>query len=236
MIHYFDSGETYDSGILYDGSADPMKRMDLRLAQNATGLTPSEFASAFQLNVDGVAAHVATFTNQDPTSVECQACIDDLVDAIMDVGTTVALLAQKRQIRDAKFALAKAKRKALAGYVEGKADGDASIVLLANFDLAKAPTPSAPLPMPKVDGNKLVTGEDEGTALGTWEKVEGAHGFEVQVTLSADLGPWVHYKIVTKPEVEVTGQTSGQKRWTRVRAFNDLGEGPWSDPACAMIP
>ncbi len=28
---------------------------------------------------------------------------------------------------------------------------------------------------------------------------------------------------------------SGQKLWVRVRAVNDLGPGPWSDPVCCMI-
>ena len=47
---------------------------------------------------------------------------------------------------------------------------------------------------------------------------------------------WSAGVFVSRPRVKLTGLTSGQKRWMRVRAINDQGPGSWSDPSCRMIP
>jgi hypothetical protein len=47
---------------------------------------------------------------------------------------------------------------------------------------------------------------------------------------------WVQADVVSEPKIRLTGLTSGQKRWVRVRGVNRLGHGPWSDPVCRMIP
>jgi hypothetical protein len=47
---------------------------------------------------------------------------------------------------------------------------------------------------------------------------------------------WETRDVVTEPLLELLGLPSGQKRWVRVRAINNVNKGPWSDPACCTIP
>jgi len=49
-------------------------------------------------------------------------------------------------------------------------------------------------------------------------------------------GSWAHALTTTKSSVTITELASGKKRWLRVRAIGALGAGPWSDPACCMVP
>jgi hypothetical protein len=46
----------------------------------------------------------------------------------------------------------------------------------------------------------------------------------------------MHEVTATVSHHHFVGKTSGQKLWTRVRAVNKLGPGPWSDPACCTVP
>ena len=109
------------------------------------------------------------------------------------------------------------------------------LIQMAGFDVAAPPQPAQP--MPKVNALALTTGDDDGTGDAVWSSVPGVKSYEVQV--SADpptANSWQHYSTVTRSREAIKTQPSGQKRWMRVRAVNTLGPGPWSDPACAMMP
>ncbi|HEY0552537.1 MAG TPA: hypothetical protein VGF13_23255, partial [Verrucomicrobiae bacterium] len=74
----------------------------------------------------------------------------------------------------------------------------------------------------------------DGAGLGEWDPAVGNKSYEVEISASAT-GPFTFYRVVTAARVEITGQPSGQKLWSRVRAVNAVGPGPWSDPASCMI-
>jgi hypothetical protein len=64
-----------------------------------------------------------------------------------------------------------------------------------------------------------------------------ADAYEVQVSTDPiTANSWTPAPSVSVTETRVVGLPSGTKRWVRVRAFNRLGAGSWSDPACRMVP
>lgn len=125
--------------------------------------------------------------------------------------------------------------RAQGGYVLGVAMAADNPALVADGGFALVQAPSPTQPMGKVSGNMLTPGENDGTGRGKWDREPGAKSYEVE-TAANPAGPWTHSQTVTGTHAEFTGQTSGQKLWSRVRAINKLGPGPWSDPACCTIP
>ncbi len=115
------------------------------------------------------------------------------------------------------------------------AKGDASIILLAAMDVALPPGP--PPPMTKVAGVTFAAGGDEQSGAADWESVYGARYYDVETSTNPnDPALWKEYDSTPTVGLELTDLTSGQKLWVRVRAVNSVEKGPWSDPACAMIP
>ncbi len=206
--------------------------MNPRIAQNTAGMPVADFPAVFQINIDAVEAHPLVFTDPDPTILACQEANDALTAKLERISALEMELAMTRVERDELYKAALAARVQLAIYVMGVAKGDPAIMLLAGFVLAAPPGP--PQPMPKVLANKLTALEVDGAGLGEWDPTFGAKSYEVSIAADAN-GPWAFYKVVTEARVEITGQPSGQKLWSRVRAVNKLGPGPWSDPACCMI-
>lgn len=65
----------------------------------------------------------------------------------------------------------------------------------------------------------------------------GARFYELEVSTNPnDLALWKPRGNTSTVGLQFMGLTSGQKLWVRVRAVNSVDQGPWSDPACAMIP
>jgi hypothetical protein len=114
-----------------------------------------------------------------------------------------------------------------------------------NFDAVKLQSlgleirsPGTPLqPCDTVTGLLTSTGDDEGAMLGKWPRQLQANGYEVQTSPDPILpNSWSAGVFMSRPRVKLENLPSGQKRWMRVRAINDLGPGSWSDPSCRMIP
>ena len=80
-------------------------------------------------------------------------------------------------------------------------------------------------------------GEDDGSASADWDSMFRSRTYEVQLT-SDPMNPllWATHEITMATSRLFTGLPSGQKRWVRVRAINNVNKGAWSDPACCTIP
>ena len=64
-----------------------------------------------------------------------------------------------------------------------------------------------------------------------------AKTYEIQLTTADPLvGPWETKARPTASTETITGLTSGQRVWVRVRGIGTKGEGPWSDPATKIVP
>jgi hypothetical protein len=126
----------------------------------------------------------------------------------------------------------------ITGYVnsmESHTQFDAVKLSSLGLPLRSAPTP--PQPCGTVANLVTSTGDDDGAMSAKWSRQAQALSFEVQISPDpATPTSWTHAMTVTRPRAKVTGLPSGQKRWMRVRAVNDLGPGSWSDPSCRMIP
>ena len=188
--------------------------------------------AVFQINIDAVGANPTVFTTPNPTLVFCQAKNDALSAKLARIEELKSELAMTRVECAECLSAALAARGQFAIYVAGVANGNAATMLFAGFQLALPPGP--PQPMPKVLGNILNPLQVDGAGLGEWDPTIGAKSYEVEISTSAS-GPYTFYRVVTAARVEITGQPSGQKLWSRVRAVNAVGAGPWSDPACCMI-
>jgi hypothetical protein len=66
--------------------------------------------------------------------------------------------------------------------------------------------------------------------------VERARSYQVQYTTNAQSGPWADGRVYTSTRgIKISGLERGKDYWVRVRAIGANGEGPWSDPATAMV-
>lgn len=116
------------------------------------------------------------------------------------------------------------------------AKGDGALLQLAGFTLAASthsPTPGVSQPL-----NVILNG---GTMPGSLDAKcnpdPNAKTYEWQTTTGDPVtGTYVTFKATTAAKVTITGLTSGQRVWVRVRAIGTHGEGPWSDPAMKIVP
>ena len=92
--------------------------------------------------------------------------------------------------------------------------------------------------MPKPESVTATVGDNDGEIDGAWNRIYGAKSYEVQSSPDpiGDNNGWVHAFTATRSSGTLAGLPSGKKRWLRVRAIGAQGPGPWSDPACCMVP
>lgn len=236
MPSYYDSpGLLYDSGVTYDGDGPTTggKKVPAEVAYNLKGLEPREVLTKIKNAHDAVLAHAATFPTPNPTLASVLAA-HDAASALLDsIDAKEQELEMLRTQRDAAIAAAVEKYRGLGSFVENKAAGNPAVIQEGGYDVAQPR--GATLPMPQVQNNVVTAGDNDGEADGSWDAVKGRGSYELQ-SASAATGPWAHQATVTASNYHFTGKPSGQKLWTRVRAINKFGPGPWSDPACCTVP
>ncbi len=118
----------------------------------------------------------------------------------------------------------------------GTDESRAAAVVSAGYTVVDATTPVGP--MPKVENVKVTQGDADATLDAGWDPiVRGLQTFVVEATLDpAALTGWFQAGLTKKSTLTITGLTSGQRYWVRVRAIGAAGPGPWSDPATKVAP
>lgn len=145
-------------------------------------------------------------------------------------------LAGLKAARDADHDALKVEQTALSKAVEAKAKGDAVILAASGFPLAVAASQSTE-PPGAVFNFTLTQGDMEGALDGSHDRPARAVNFEVQITtLDPVAGPYQTVLSPTSSSWQLSGLTSGQRVWVRVRANGANGPGPWSDPATKIVP
>jgi hypothetical protein len=119
--------------------------------------------------------------------------------------------------------------------MEIHADYDAAKLLSLGLPLRADPVP--PQACDTVIGLVTRTGDDDGVVSARWKSQSQAIYYEIQLSVDP-ITPtsWVLAGTSPRARFTASGLPSGQKRWLRVRAVNDLGAGSWSDPSCRTIP
>jgi hypothetical protein len=207
-----------------------------RIALNISKLSPLQLAAKLQVSLTAIAADTTTFTGATALLALGNTKYQTLADSDGLVESLKMQLAQARWARQQAYDdVATLFSNDLAGYVATIAKGEEDTILAAGLDVAQ-PRGASPA-MTKVLGVVLFAGVDDGTGTVEWEPMYRSRTYEVQLSSNpTDPALWETVDIVTDPQLQLAGLPSGQKRWARVRAINNVNKGPWSDPACCTIP
>ena len=224
----------YDSDVYYDAPLGKISMPKAKIAKNSSKLNAAQLAPKIQGSLTAVAANASTFTGATTLLATGNTVVSELTASDTAVVAADVQAAQAREVRDMKLDEAQDYYDELVRYVDNIAKGDASIILLAAMDVALPPGP-APA-MTKVESVTFVLGGDEQSGAADWNSVFGARYYDVETSTNPnDSTLWKSYDSTSKVGMKLTGLTSGQKLWVRVRACNSVDKGSWSDPACAMI-
>lgn len=205
-----------------------------RVKTGVGGLTIAGLMQYLQ-NLITAATGNANVPTPTPTLTALQTLLDDGATKINAVEASDAHTIMLRTERDAHMDLVRVAITQFIAYAEAACGFDA--VKLQSLGLTLRSPATSLQPCGTVLGLLTAVGDNDGQLVGDWTKEEEAEAYEVQSSPDP-ITPtsWVHAATVIGPAVVVTGLTGGQKRWLRVRAINRISEGPWSDPACRMIP
>ena len=185
--------------------------------------------------VEAKAAQVPGFPNPNPKQVELLAARDAAI------AKETARGAKEAELKTANLELQAADDRldaaitSHAGQTEEVTNGDPAKITLLGYTVSGAPQPVGP--MPKPENLAATIGDNDGELDVSWNRIYGSKSSEVQSSPDPITdNSWVHALTTTKSSVTVAGLPSGKKRWLRVRAIGAQGPGPWSDPACCMVP
>lgn len=148
----------------------------------------------------------------------------------------LATLASAKVARDATMDNLRRELISVAAAVESEAKGNAVMLAASGFTLASDPVQTTQPPAQVL--NLAVTGGDgEGELDLTCDPVDGARSYEVETSpLPPPNATWTRVHQGTTSKASLSGLTSGQRLWIRVRAIGVKGPGAWSDVATKTVP
>lgn len=124
----------------------------------------------------------------------------------------------------------------LISAIESEAKGDTAMLAASGYPLATESTQSTSPPA-QIHNLNLTAGDNEGSVDLSYDPDSLAKTYEVQITTTDPVaGPWLTKDQPTSSSTTLTGLTSGQRVWARVRGIGSNGPGPWSDPATKIVP
>lgn len=145
-------------------------------------------------------------------------------------------LVELKTARDNRTDELRASISTLAKAVEVKTGGVEEEMMKSGIEIAAGKTVLSG-PPDRVMNLNITAADQDGALDGSHDPVDHVLTYEVQLTTVDDMtGP---YTTVLKPSSsswKLTGLTSGQRVWVRVRATSSQGDGPWSDPMSKIVP
>lgn len=177
----------------------------------------------------------ANFATPKPSLLALTAAAEGAEYAMNAVAVAKTVLDEKLLARDAaQTALIQAFEQEGA-YVQSESGGDEAKIISSGFGVRGAP--SATGPVGQVQNLALSEGDMPGSLDSQWDPVANKNSYEVGLTTVDPVnGPYAQVATPTASKVSLTGLTSGQRVWVRVRAIGAAGPGPWSDPATKIVP
>ena len=148
----------------------------------------------------------------------------------------LATLAALKVARDATVDALRKELNSVAAAVVSEAKGNAVMLAASGFTLASAPVQTTQ-PPGQVLNLAVTGGDDEGELDLTCDPVGGARSYEVETSLLAPpAAVWTKVHQGTTSKASLSGLTSGQRLWIRMRAIGVKGAGAWSDVATKTVP
>ena len=209
----------------------PKKMAKLRTA--LASLKPETQTAKMVAVRDGLTTHAATFSTLAVSLVDYTAKVKEITDNAAAIVANDALGESLRLERTKLLGEGRLMYEQNAGSVSGKCGDDAAMAVLSGYELFAAPAPAGPLA--QVQNLSATTGDDPGEADLQHNPVPGAVAYETQCSPNGNTD-WKYLSTVGVSKQTVTGQTSMTMCWFRTRAIRGTEQGPWSDPATALIP
>jgi hypothetical protein len=236
----YDSGQTFDSGVLYDAVSppQPIRRMQkVKVKLDLKSKSDSDLLTFSQAHVSAMTAN-DNFTTPLPDETSYLAVQTAYSTALGDFNTKQAAAKQATTVKDTARLALEGMISQRGNYVEltaAGADDPAAVIESAGFSVKSAKTPAA---VPVMVSNLSITGGDNAGELDLqWDPANGAKTYDVELSPEPITSTsWVAHPSVTKSKAVILGLTSGAKMWARVRGVGPGGTGAWSDPATKIVP
>ena len=236
----YDSGATFDSGVLYDAIVlpQPRKRMaKIKVRLNLDSRSDSDLLTFAQGHVAAMTGN-ANFTTPLPATADFATALTAYQTALGNFTTAQAAAKQATTDKDTARAALETLLTGRGNYVELTANAAAdpsSVIESAGFSVrAAAAAPQMPDPVANLS---ITAGDNAGELDLQWDPANGAKSYEVQTSPEPMTATsWVSQSSVTKSKAAITGLTSGVKMWARVRGVGPGGTGAWSDVATKIVP
>jgi hypothetical protein len=220
----------YNTGLRYG------QLLVTHMARAKSGVSYLTIAGLIQFlkNLITAATGNANLPTPNPTLAALQTLVDDGEDKISAVEAADDECAMLRADRDEHMDKIRLAIAQFIAHAEAATGFDAVKLQSLGLEIRSTGTPLQPCVAPL--GLVATVGDDEQEMRVKWPNQPQADSWIVQTSPDPILpNSWVQATVVSDPKVHLTGLTSGQKRWVRVRGVNRLGHGPWSDPVCRMI-
>lgn len=236
----YDSGQAYDSGILYDAVSppQPIRRMaKIKVKLNLKDKPDSDLLTFAQQHVSAMTGN-ANFTTPLSAATAFTPVLTAYQTALNSSDTAQAAAKQATQVKDTARAALESALTQRGNYVEltaASATDPVAVIESAGFSAKSAASASQ---MPDTAQNVSVTAGDNAGELDLqWDPANGAKSYEVQISPDPfNDASWIGRSSVTKSKTVLLGLTSGAKMWARVRSVGPGGIGAWSDPATKIVP
>ena len=237
----YDSAVMYDSGIFYDDLFVPqppkrMPKIKVKLALNDK--SDADLLTFAQAHVTAITGN-ANFTTPLPSAANFTAALTPYQTALANFNTAQAAAKLATTNKDTARLALESVLTARGNYVELTASSAAdptAVVESAGFSTRSAKTPSG---VPDMVANLALTaGDNAGEIDAQWDPVSGTKiSYGIQWTLTpATESSWKELPDSTKSKSVLTGFTSGQQIFIRVRAKGSGGTGAWSQNASKFAP
>ena len=241
--HYDDDAVTYDSDFVYADEPvpqptptkhKPMAKLKLNTSRmNATQLIAK--ADIVLPKIAPPAPEVPPVPNMAARAAALQAARNKAKTSNDAYEAAKAGLPTLKAARDADTDDLRVQHNAMGSALEGETQ-DPVALAATGYELAGS---NAPVTSPPevIDNLKLTAGDLNSALDGSFDPDEKAYVYEVQLTTVDPVnGPWVTVANPTASIFQLTGLTSGQRVWVRVRGIGTQGAGPWSDPYTKIVP
>ena len=232
---FFDAGNTYDSGILYDEALPPTRGKTM--IQIALDLKNKNDADLKQYSTDHIAKVNGNAAIPAPVPAAPAYLIvhDAFGTALTNFNNAQTAAQQATVLKDTARDALEAVLTQRARNIEGMTGVTEAIALSAGFVVKGAKSASTPLA--QVTNLALTTGDADGELDAMWNRVTGAKSYEIQISVDPFTATsWQSKPSVTKSKTTLPGLPSGAKSWVRVCATGPAGQGPWSNPAIKVVP